>query len=1618
MSSTLLRTLFSIGLAALSWAAFGQTTQNADCNSCPHCAVITDPSPANNPPGSTTTAGYVDASAACPATYTGTIAANITHRRFRVTNGNRYRVSLCALGIAYNTAISIRSDLPPYPVIPTFCDNDGCGLPNGPSSVIFDAPNPGPGVTIYRISVYNGTLCTLYPTHPIWTNALQIECLGPIPAPANDEPCNAVAIPLTNTNCLTQIPGTTTGATATTSNSLGIGTPLDPNQACGVMSYSGNDVWYSVTVPATGLIGINITESGVCATGIAVYTAPLCTTDPFNWITGTAAGVCSIDGLYGPNTEPGIVFDPDTYGLTPGQTVYIRVWERNNNENGNFTICAYNAQAPANDEPCGAILLTALDPCTPAEYSTENAQPLPAGLTVGNPGCGNPQFPGVLTAPDVWFRVVVPGTGAMTVTTSAGTLTDMAMAWYRPTVGAVLCNPPGYSGSLTLIGCSDNQSAANLMPRINSSSPTAIALTPGETIYIRVWNRPAGQFRYYGTFNICVTPNNPPPNDDPCGAIALDVNGDCVLIPATNENATNTPNAPTTFLPGASTAGAPTCGAANSDVWFTVDVPADLISPYGITFDTYGLTPLDFALAVYRDTSGLGCPTQLELAQVGGVGGCSLGGSTLGNASMPVLTITVPTITPGERLYVRVWRTGASQGIFSICARRNDPLLCQGTVYDSGGPANPYGDNENDNDVYCASKPGDVVTLTFSQFSLEPGFDFMRIYNQASGAPLPANLIGTYTGTNGPGTISGTITAGNPTGCLMVVFTSDFIFTAPGFAFKVSCGPPGPTPPPPVGDCGLTIFDPGGSTGFTYPGNLGVASTGIAPYHEILCPNNPGDVVSVNFSSFNVETFFDGLYIFNDSLAVGTPLNTGPVIATQINSGNGAQGTWSGPYNPPIPPNGAYWGNGSPGIVTSSITAANPGGCLTLVFYTDGIVSGSGWQGLVTCGPPPPVLPVIGQCNLDFYETPGGSSGNYADNVVSTQTFCPAVGQILQVNFSQFALEITWDKVYVFDGSSTTAPMIPSGNGPGNGPAPFGAGAYWGFTAPGPFTASIARPAVAPPLNQPSGCLTFHFVSDASVTFQGFRARTTCLPQASNDNPWNQNGTCTPIGATLLTPQTSCSPLTYSNTNTTATSGAPAPGCGNYNGGDVWFRFVAPPSGRVFIDTRAGTLTDAAMALYSAATCTGPFTLMECDDDDGQNLMPAIDRMCTPLTPGATYWIRVYGYGGARGTFSICIVAGGGQTSLQSDCNGAFSVCSGTGFTNVAYGNGCGPDMQGINMGCLTGGEHQGSWYAFSVTAAGTLGMTITPSTPADVDWAIWAAPNTGGLNPVDANCLPTAPPIRCSFASRLNTINSGGVNNNPAASTGMGADFFGAAPWFIAGPATDNTDGWVQGIQVPGVGLPRRYLLYVDDHHLAGQPYTVSWNVTPSTMIDCVILPSDVIGLKAVQRTNKVDLTWSTNFEQNSSHFTVERSADGILFEPIGTLTAAGNSDHRSEYLFPDEQPIQGLNYYRVQAVDLDGETRPTNIVTAMYHPDLTTVMVVPNPTRDRAEVILNSAYDGVLHVRILDGSGRLISTFRTDNGVFRFELPIEKLEAGSYTVQLLTAKGEPFARTRFVKQ
>ncbi len=525
--------LFLLVLLLGSHKAMGQTPQGADCNAC-LCTVD-----GNNLDGI-----IADACLPTPVIRTFSMIANRTYRRFNVTAGNMYRISTCGAyyGVPANPVtddlvMHIRYNTGVFPPVPGVCDDDGCGVSNGAAALTFVAPT----TATYRMYLYRNGACPLEGGAYIPAiSGITIECLGPVPAPANDEPCGAIDLGVLSGSCSLPVAGTTVGSTQTTVSGMSVA-PLNPTSSpapCGTgVQYTGagGDVWYRVAVPPTGLIGIETGETSLCAGALAIYKAPSCT-GTYQWITGVATGLCSIDGLFGPAEAPGIVFDAFQYGMAVGDMVYIRYWERLRNEEGEFTICAYAPQRPINNAPCGAITLTPGDPCVPAIYSTENSSSALTGITVpaltgacGSPG--NDPYGVPYPVNDLWFVVTVPSTNNMTVTLSAGTLDDMAMAWYRLGSGN-LCTPPA---TLTLIACNDNTTATNMMPRINSNT-TAIApaLASGEQIYVRVWNRKPAQSNYWGTFGICVTPNNPPPNNLPCGAIALEVNYDCALIPGTN----------------------------------------------------------------------------------------------------------------------------------------------------------------------------------------------------------------------------------------------------------------------------------------------------------------------------------------------------------------------------------------------------------------------------------------------------------------------------------------------------------------------------------------------------------------------------------------------------------------------------------------------------------------------------------------------------------------------------------------------------------------------------------------------------------------------------------------------------------------------------------------------------------------------------------------------------------------------------------------------------------------------------------------------------------------------------------------------------------------------------
>ena len=126
--------------------------------------------------------------------------------------------------------------------------------------------------------------------------------------------------------------------------------------------------------------------------------------------------------------------------------------------------------------------------------------------------------------------------------------------------------------------------------------------------------------------------------------------------------------------------------------------------------------------------------------------------------------------------------------------------------------------------------------------------------------------------------------------------------------------------------CGNSFTDPAGASS-NYANN--------SNYIVTIAPTNPGDKVTVTFTSFNTEASFDALYVFNGN----------SITSPQIASTNTAAYVPGGLA-------GGYWGTNIPGPFTS--TSAD--GSLTFRFRSDGSGNNPGWTADVTCAPPPSCL--------------------------------------------------------------------------------------------------------------------------------------------------------------------------------------------------------------------------------------------------------------------------------------------------------------------------------------------------------------------------------------------------------------------------------------------------------------------------------------------------------------------------------------------------------------------------------------------------------------------------------------------------------------------------------------
>lgn len=115
--------------------------------------------------------------------------------------------------------------------------------------------------------------------------------------------------------------------------------------------------------------------------------------------------------------------------------------------------------------------------------------------------------------------------------------------------------------------------------------------------------------------------------------------------------------------------------------------------------------------------------------------------------------------------------------------------------------------------------------------------------------------------------------------------------------------------------------------------------------------------------------------------------------------------------------------------------------------------------------------------------------------------------------------------------------------------------------------------------------------------------------------------------------------------------------------------------------------------------------------------------------------------------------------------------------------------------------------------------------------------------------------------------------------------------------------------------------------------------------------LPVKLEFFRAAYDNNSLLVSWRTSAETNNKEFILQRSVNGIQFRDLTTIPTAalnGTSTSDLDYAFTDQNPQQGVNYYRLVQIDIDGKREVSSTVTVTSN-GISKLSAYPSPVKDQ---------------------------------------------------------------------
>ncbi|UCS95461.1 hypothetical protein KZP23_10810 [Echinicola marina] len=185
-------------------------------------------------------------------------------------------------------------------------------------------------------------------------------------------------------------------------------------------------------------------------------------------------------------------------------------------------------------------------------------------------------------------------------------------------------------------------------------------------------------------------------------------------------------------------------------------------------------------------------------------------------------------------------------------------------------------------------------------------------------------------------------------------------------------------------------------------------------------------------------------------------------------------------------------------------------------------------------------------------------------------------------------------------------------------------------------------------------------------------------------------------------------------------------------------------------------------------------------------------------------------------------------------------------------------------------------------------------------------------------------------------------------------------------------------------------------------------------------ILPLTWGSFLAKEKESGIELNWFVGLDRGVDKFIVQRSFTGVEWMILGEINYENSVLGEGSFDFDDDNPAVGNNYYRVIAVDIEGEMEYSKVIRAefqqaFYH----SFSISPNPVYEKPKLYnrTGNLYNDLI-LKAFDRNGIVVYHTAIDEVAPWSHITLDdniKLQPGVY-VYCLFMKGEIISRSKVI--